>query len=386
LLQPGEALIEFFVGDSVMAVAGFTAKGQYLNVKPLPPGFTGNLNEFRSLLTKSSSAEFSQRSLELYDYLLKECLDEVGQGVRSLTIIPDGLLGYIPFEVLMPAREKNNYLNDRYAIRYAYSATYLHEQLRRKPTPSKNFFAGFIASGHLPGNLEASRGRQLATIQGAEREVASIAKLVRKKYRIFNPAAREDFINHAADYKVLHFAMHSVVNDKNPMLSEMVFAEADSTARSLSAIDLYSMQLNSELAVLSACNTGMGQLQKGEGIMSFSRAFAYAGVPSAVISLWKVPDEATSKIMVGFYRHLKKGEPKDRALQLARQEFVRDNPEYAHPYFWSGFILTGTTDPLEFPVTFQWHWLLFTLLLILLIGGYAFRKRLIPGRFLSGSS
>src|SRR5258706_3672618 len=115
--------------------------------------------------------------------------------------------------------------------------------------------------------------------------------------------------------------MHSLVNDENPMMSVMVFSSADddtTDVNELTAIELYNMSLKSDLAVLSACNTGFGKLHRGEGIMSFSRAFSYAGVPSAVISLWQVPDKATSKIMVNFYKYLKAGESKDLALQHAK--------------------------------------------------------------------
>lgn len=383
LLKPGEALIEFFSGDSILAVAGFTISKKYMQVKQLPPDFTNQVNRLRSALLRRSDVSFKQIATALYDFLLKDCLAELGQDVHTLIIIPDGLLGYIPFEVLKPSLDDNRYLNDYQTIHYAHSATYLAEQRQRRPPRSKYFFAGFVASGSPDQRVQlATRGKGLAVLKGAEHEVTSIAELIRSKFNIFSPAGKSDFINHASDYHILHLAMHSVVNDVNPMMSEMVFA-MDSTGQSLTAGELYGMQLHSALAVLSACNTGMGQLQRGEGIMSFSRAFAYAGVPSAVISLWKVPDEATSKIMVGFYRHLKNGEPKDRALQLARQQFVRDNPEYAHPFFWSGFILTGTADPIEFPSQIQWYWYVVALL-IGVAGTYVLRKRLTPGRYLSG--
>jgi len=263
---------------------------------------------------------------------------------------------------------KIQFLNDKFAIHYANSATYLMEQLQRKPAESKNFFAGFVSSGlGQPPNQLAARDQKFVPLQGAEHEVASITDLFNSGFTIFNPANKADFINKASDYKILHFAMHSSLNDENPMMSVMVFSENDSAENLLTAIELYSMKLNSELAVLSACNTGVGQLHRGEGIMSFSRAFAYAGVPSAVISLWKVPDVATSKIMVSFYGHLKNGEPKDKALQLARQDFVRDNPDMGHPYYWAGFILTGNNSPLSFPQSNWWLWMVLFVMTVLLV-------------------
>ncbi|MFN3840396.1 MAG: CHAT domain-containing protein [Cyclobacteriaceae bacterium] len=386
LLRPGEALVEFFLGDSTFAVAGFTGSKQYLHVKPLPVDFSNQLSNFRLALLSRADASFKKAAFQWYDFLLKDCLDELGHDVHSLIIVPDGLLGNIPFEVLSTASDDYKCLNDYMAIHYAYSATYLTEQRQRKPDKSKYFFAGFVTSGNPEkGAWLATRDTSLLVLRGAEREVASITELIRSGFSVFNPAVKTDFINHAPHYRVLHLAMHSAVNNVNPMMSEMIFAARDSSERSLTAGDLYSMELTSQLVVLSACNTGVGQLYRGEGIMSFSRAFAYAGVPSAVISLWKIPDEPTSAIMVNFYRHLKKGMPKDRALQRARQEFVRDNPEYAHPYFWSGFILTGTSDPIEFPSGFKWYWFMSGLLAIIVVG-YMMQKRLIPGRYLSKSA
>jgi hypothetical protein len=99
-------------------------------------------------------------------------------------------------------------------------------------------------------------------------------------------------------------------------------------------------------------------------------------VPSAVISLWKVPDIATSKIMVSFYGHLKNGEPKDKALQLARQDFVKNNPEMAHPFYWSGFILTGNAEAIIFPQSKGWIWMLSLLAVAVLLTLYARRNKL----------
>lgn len=358
ILKSGETLIEFFVGDSTLAIAAFTTEKKFLTVEKLPPDFTEDINQLRKLLTSTKDImpgpEFEQLSKKLYELLLKESLTAFGQKIKSIIIIPDGLLGYLPFEALIqPNTSTMVYMNNAATIRYANSATYLIEQMQRKSESSKNIFAGFVSSGAE----QSESSERLSSLQGAEHEVSSITEIFQSRFTIFNPANKHDFINHASDYKILHFAMHSTLNDENPMMSAMVFSKSDSAQNLLTAIELYSMKLNSELAVLSACNTGVGQLHRGEGIMSFSRAFSYAGVPSAVISLWKVPDIATSKIMVYFYKYLKAGEAKDRALQLAKLDFVRDNPAMTHPYYWSGFILTGNNEPLNFSEWNQWLWI-----------------------------
>ena len=360
MLKNEEAIIEYFVGDSSLAVFGFSKDHRYGNVKKIMTDFPEKIAKLRSLLTETEelapSEELQNSSSELYDFLIKDCLKELGPGLTSIIIIPDGVLGYIPFEILLKKSNEPDppYLGNEYSIHYANSASYLKEQQEKKSSPAKYFFAGFVSSEAIQSGNQAT-----AALPGTKKEVAAIAELIGSDLSIFNPASKSDFKTYAQDYKIIHLAMHSLLNDENPMLSVMVFSPIAGDLlqeNRLSAIELYSMQLKSELAVLSACNTGIGQVHRGEGILSFARAFAYAGVPSAVISLWQVPDKATSRIMVNFYKYLKQGQSKDRALQMAKKDFIRDYPQMAHPYYWSGFILTGNNEPIEFPASRSWVW------------------------------
>ncbi len=361
LLQPGETLIEFFVGDKDLIISGLSQTGRYMNSKNLLPKLNEKINRFRELLTSADSVtagkEFNTLSSELYDYLLKDVLTHLKNSTH-LIIIPDGVLGYIPFEVL---REKESgeasYLINSYRVRYAHSASYLNEQIKKRNSESSNFFAGFLATGNKQGSGLIKRSG-LAALKYAEKEVHAIVELLNTRSTVFEDATKEDFIKHAANSRVLHLAMHAQVNDEDPMFSTLLFESAgDSTTQeSLFAIDLYDMQLNSDMAVLSACETGIGQLHRGEGIMSFSRAFSYAGVPSTVISLWKAPDKSTSLLMINFYRYLKQGLSKDEALQKAKQDFVADYPQMAHPFYWAGFVLMGNNASLSIPPSYDWAW------------------------------
>lgn len=127
------------------------------------------------------------------------------------------------------------------------------------------------------------------------------------------------------DYRVLHLAMHAIVDDTNPMHSKLVFTQKQDSVEDnfLHAYEIYNMNIPAQMTVLSACETGYGKLAKGEGIMSLGRAFAYAGCPSVVMSHWAVNDASTAKLMEYFYKYLSYGEAKDRALQLAKLEFFR---------------------------------------------------------------
>src|SRR5690606_25015072 len=109
----------------------------------------------------------------------------------------------------------------------------------------------------------------------------------------------------------------------------------------------YGMFFPGERVVLSACNTGMGKLESGEGLMILSRALTYAGVRSSVYSLWEVPDEETAEIMLLFYEYLKSGLSKVEALAQAKRDFLVNNPIKSHPFFWAGFVINGNTDTLS---------------------------------------
>jgi CHAT domain-containing protein len=371
LLKTNEGLITFFVGDSTLTVFGFSKTKNHFSHTSLPKELHAIINLSRSALVDpdQNHDQLARANLqELFDVLLADCLNVFGSSINSLIIVPDGVLGYVPFEVL-PSPKNNNYLVDDYQVRYAHSVTYLFEQNRKVPANADNFFGGFISSG---GNAPPSNARVDGVLQYAKEEVESIAEMMHEPL-IFNPATKSDFIASASNFRLLHLAMHSIVNDHDPMQSVMVFSsnKQDSTDQHLlTALELYNLKLNADLAVLSACNTGSGELRRGEGVMSFSRAFSYAGVPSALISLWKVPDKATSKIMWGFYTHLKAGATKSEALRKAKVEFVEKYPAMKHPYYWSGFILAGNNDPIEFPSLDWWKYAIAvgTLVLIALVG------------------
>jgi CHAT domain-containing protein len=386
LLKPGEALLEYFVGDSTLTVFGFTQSNKYLHQQKLPSEFIEKVDQLRTYLASNddekSKESFLASSAWLYDLLLRDCMSQLGTGVTSLTIVPDGILGYVPFEILTDSGNSlGHYLISDYSVHYAYSATYLNEQFQKKSSGSTSFFAGFVSAGSE--NLTSDEA--LGFLKGAQGEVASIVELLGRGSSVFNPATKKDFIQRAGEYKVLHLAMHSLVNDQNPMLSELVFSEDPSDSvkdNRLTAVELYNMQLNADMAVLSACNTGTGKAHRGEGIMSMSRAFAFAGVPSAVISLWQVPDKATSRIMVKYYHFLKEGNTKDKALQLAKQSFTKDYPQMKDPFYWSGFIVTGSNAPLEFPSPLWWMWLVAVIILtsaFVMMARKGIHKKLLAG-------
>lgn len=201
----------------------------------------------------------------------------------------------------------------------------------------------------LPAESSAldSLRNSLLTLTWSETEVGNILDIIDGKAYVYGQATEKMFKAHAPEAGILHLATHAVIDDQNPSNSQFVFAADGDSAEDgfLHASELYNMQLNAELAVLSACNTGMGKLSKGEGIMSLARGFMYAGVPSVVVSLWPIDDQSTAALAGNFYRGLRDGLDKDEALRQAKLAHLNNADEIkAAPLYWAGFISIGNPN------------------------------------------
>ncbi len=194
-------------------------------------------------------------------------------------------------------------------------------------------------------------------------------------------ATKNNFILHAGSSNILHLAMHTIINDSLPMQSKLVFYnnEKDNASHYMFTHELYNMNLNASMVALSACNTGNGDLRKGEGIMSLARGFVYAGVPSIVMTLWEVQDASGSIIMDKYYEYLKQGSTKDIALQQAKLDVLRDaNMAKSHPFFWSTYIVSGDTTSIEMHKNnskYYWVILMFSILVIVITFSILRRKK-----------
>jgi CHAT domain-containing protein len=204
----------------------------------------------------------------------------------------------------------------------------------------------------------------LSPLLNSKVEVKSITRVFGGRAFIGKRATKANFKKHASDGKILHLAMHTMVDNEYSMNLKLVFSKTGYTTNNyfLTADEIYNMKLRSPLVVLSACNSGYGKLIKGEGVISLARGFVYAGCPSMVISLWSVGDLSSSEIMFQFYKNLKNNLTIDKALQQAKIKYIiNSNHMYSHPYYWAGFIQTGKTD--SFIITSKNHHFVLIILL-----------------------
>ncbi|SEG12226.1 CHAT domain-containing protein [Algoriphagus boritolerans] len=311
-------------------------------------------------------SEFLSASFPLYQKLI-EPLEPFIKG-NQLIIIPDGELFGINLEILNTDNQPNefsslNYLIRKFEISYLLSASSAIQQRRTHYRTTKSGL--FFAPGFTPGMKETYQARLLTKPEEDPIHTQLIRqpfslKAAKEAVRMFDgeifleeQAQENRFVNEASVYRILHLGTHAEVNNQSPLQSRLFLAKPslqDSVQDDgiLHAFEIYNMRLEAELAVLSACNTGSGKFQEGEGIISLAHSFLYAGSASVVMSMWAIDEKASAEILTSFYSNLSKGMAKNTSLREAKLQFLDGAPdELAHPYFWGGLGLIGDPAPIS---------------------------------------
>ncbi|NND32160.1 MAG: CHAT domain-containing protein [Saprospiraceae bacterium] len=366
-LEADEALLSFFQGDSLWTIFLVLKDSCIVSQKPRNV-IDDALPQFRKMVSDPRNQFLAPVAHQLYEQLIPPFLQK-DNPVERLVIIPDGLLGHIPFETLLTGTGKDprlNYLVQRYSITMANSATLFcqRQQGRDKKTWAYVGFAPVYGKGSKSDFRDS-----LSDLPFARKEIAAGRKIFKGLQYIDQEATETNFRLMRESSSVLHLAMHTLVEDKSPERSRLIFSkDADTLADgSLHAYEIYNTAVSSDLVILSGCNTGYGQMHRGEGIMSLSRAFMYAGCSNVVMSLWRVGDQPTFTIVTQFLTNLKKGMRKMEALREAKLNYLQQaDPVQAHPANWASLILMGDTKPLTIRSGKYYYWaalmLIFTIL------------------------
>lgn len=294
---------------------------------------------------------------------------------KNIIIIPDGVLGYIPFDALLDSTPPNgnkldkvywrncSYWGNKKTISYAYSATSLKEMIDKQhqaPPQYKGVLAlapfddgALIASAEgTTRDIDSEEIDNLSSLDYSGIEVDSIVKIVGGKYYLRRYANRAILDSLGSKYPIVHLSTHAKADDRLGDYAYFALKSTKDTTKfeKIYAKDIYNMTFNADLVTLSACETSKGELKRGEGIISMGRAFAYAGAKSIVPSLWVVNDKRSEELMTAFYTNLMRGMRKDDALSTAKRDFMKNhkNDGFAHPYFWSAFIPIGDMKPIIF--------------------------------------
>lgn len=269
---------------------------------------------------------------------------------QRLTIVPDGFLNFIPFEALVtalpegaPSLRTAAYLIRRQEIRYAWSLATLRQQ-EALISKAPKFLLGVAP-------LFEGGERGLAPLAAGKAEWQTLP--AGKIQTLLGPLAdTAHFITAAGQYRILHLSTHARADlrENRPPLIELYDA-------ALLLPDIYALPLQADLVILSACQTGLGVEQKGEGVMSLARAFAQGGAACILSSLWSVNDRSTVRLFQDFYHETAEGQPVAAALRRAKLNYIDDKSIAAtgqSPYFWAGMVAVGSNREINMPHGFAW--------------------------------
>jgi CHAT domain-containing protein/Tfp pilus assembly protein PilF len=338
-LDEHKAIISYFIAEKNKRIYQFIITKNKFNVRnlSLPENFDRLAKGFNNSLFYSSIDIFQNSGRELKRLLIPR----LPSSINELIIIPTGKLSTLPFEAIpykVTAKkdfQSTTYVAHRFAISYQFSAGLIS-------APSE-------PSAEMPGiflcaPIRFAESQNLNELPGTEQEVNTIAALFKGSSLIAKQSDANETRIKSGDlkkYNYLHFATHGIVDETNPELSRIFLNASNQEDGNLFAGEIYNLNLNANLTVLSACQTGLGKVSKGEGVIGLSRALIYAGSENLVVSFWSVADESTALLMTDFYKtHLQEKKNFRKALQQAKINMINEG-KFSSPYYWAPFVMIG---------------------------------------------
>lgn len=363
LLEPGTALVEYFLGQRESYAWIVTASGiESLRLAAASEITAAARDAYRSLGRSGTGAGREGRAaLARLGELVLEPLGDALAGSERLVVIADQILHYIPMEAL-PDPETGAPLIRRLPVSYLPSATALRVQRElaasRRAERTMMVLADPVFSREDPridgiraASADATRGAatDLNRLPLTRSEAVAIAALVppeERELRLGFEASRGALLGgDAHEFRILHLATHGIVDAQTPQLSGLALSMVDASGAPVEGFvglsDIYQLRLNAELVVLSACDTALGREVRGEGLVGLTRGFMHAGAPRVVATLWQVQDRASAELMSRFYRALLiDGLGAADALRAAKLGILAER-RWRQPYYWAGFVLQG---------------------------------------------
>jgi CHAT domain-containing protein len=352
LPDSNEAFLEYVLAEDEVYVFSASGEGGELKVATLPISratLTESVNRLQHLVA-TRNLGYRTVAAALYKSLIAPAGIELAH-TRHLVIVPDGVLWELPFQALV--NTDGRHLLDSCAISYAPSLTVLKDMIQVKRERIQSAAATrLLAMGNpaLGQGIESKvkafyRDSAPEDLPAAKTEVQNLGRIYGADSRVYvGDQARESrFKSEAGDARVLHLATHAVLNNASPLYSYLLLASDSGSGAEdglLEARELLTMKLHAELAVLSACETARGRVGAGEGVIGLSWALLVSGVPSTVLSQWKVASDSTSLFMTSFHENRKKHMSDAEALRAAALS-LRKNPAYQHPFYWAPFTVIG---------------------------------------------
>jgi CHAT domain-containing protein/tetratricopeptide (TPR) repeat protein len=390
------AILEYFLGEKNLFVFAVTAKQLVVKTIPLEAEFSRQAEALSGLMAslrnRYNAATYRQQARYWYDKLVLPVEETLTQAnITRLVLVPDGPLHKVPFDALL--KPDGRYLLYKFATSRAYSTTLFCEAVQAGRGDKGSLFAprsGLRRSDSLFVVAPFARGDtrftvsitrdSLENLPSTREEAEGIGQLYGSLYTLsVDRALKENFLRAYRRFGVIHLSTHAEADDNDPLASYVAFYPRENDSLRVWRLytpEIYELEMNEvQLVVLSACETGDGEVLKGEGILSLARAFTYAGCPNLIMTLWNANDLAAKNINLALYRHLKDGLPKDVALQRAKMAFLDTNGTNTSPYLWGNFVLVGEPGPLFADGGNGWWWAAAGLLMLGLLAGWWWWRR-----------
>ena len=356
--QPDVLTLSYFVSNNETFIS--TLHQGTVSMTKIEGGrsfFRNKVSHLLNSIKSGDSGPISQRVnrgilIELFELLVSPIWEEV-KGVEKIIIIPDDWLSFVPFSSLINDKNSGSYFLESHTIS-TISSMELYNQIegRKYQHPGIQIWGGL-------SYYERNIVHRLDNLPGAEYEAQAINKYFSSCTNTFlgKNASESAFKKYIKKAKVIHIASHAKVNHLNPMESAIFLSSIDDKYSDgvLYAHEIFKdIKIETDLLVLSSCDSATGKTLKGEGVMSLARAFQFAGARSIVATLWPVDDEVTGLFMERFYQYLATGLDKGSALKNAQLSLINEprrffstsrvKKDLSHPYYWAGFQLIGPFD------------------------------------------
>lgn len=389
LLEPKQTLVQYISTEKGLLALVVTQTTKHI-VKLNAPSYFAEIDSLNHAIVGLDQSTFLSLAERLYTSLF-EPLEPLLAG-EEIYIIPTGRMANLNFEVLVRpqgAGATPDYLLRHYTISYLLSSTTAvqYRGLRRNaPYKMLSFAPGFsdATKEHYRKSVthpDMVDDEYFYHIQQpfAVRAAVHVASLFSGRAFVANSATEKNFTAEAGNYRIIHLGTHTQINNISPLLSRLVLTkdtlgDDEGNDGYLHAYEIYNMRLRAELAVLTACETGVGKHSASEGMQSLAHSFAYAGCPSIVMSLWQIDEQTSSGIVEGFYGYLSKGYSKNDALRRAKLDYLDGHSgDLVVPYYWSGLVLVGDVSPIGKEAGSWWFFVMMGLVALvvvwMLVGG-----------------
>ncbi|MCB0630047.1 MAG: CHAT domain-containing protein [Saprospiraceae bacterium] len=370
LANDDTALVSYFINGEHSFAILLTEDSATLEQLASPAAWEEDFQDYQETLRTPGGAvlqdtifqKYAHSAASLYSHLLNPLLRNLRKSYRRLYLLPDDRLGFLAFESLLVTPTPDNpvdyspdhldYLLEHFALAYGYSATLLVESIKRQHIREKRKnYGGFapVFGDHSTGGRAVSRDcttGELMYLPYSGESVTATSTLYKGDAFLNEQATLKNFVAVAQDYRILQLSTHACVDNSNALFNVLYFSDT-----TLANYEIFDIPIRADLIILSACETGNGDLLQGEGIMSLSRGFYYAGSSNVITSLWPADDHATKEMMILLNRKLKKGLDKDEALRQTKLDYLRSGKlrkANLAPSIWANFILIGNQQRIDF--------------------------------------